>query len=244
MWLTNINKVVNFKSYRRSCAECCLTQFCLPRGLDTEEFDLLARFVVRERFVRKGEEVFMAGQPLGSLFTVRFGSIKTMMVTHEGEQKIFGFHMPGDLLGLDAISRKIHKSTAVALEDARLCELPYRHVCELCEQSPAFARNFVALMSDEIVKKHETMAMLAKRSAEQKIAALLFNISSRLHDQGISALHFNLSMSRHDIASFLGLAVETVSRLLGNIDQEGIIKVNRKRITIRDMAHLQRLAQN
>ena len=175
---------------------------------------------------------------------MRTGSIKTMIVTNDGEERITGFHYPGDLLGFDACSQNVHSCTAAALEDSTVCKLPYKQMCELCDESHTLSKHFMALMSNEIAEKHKTMQMLGKKTAELKLAALLLDISSRHHDRGLPAHQFNLSMTRNDIASFLGLAVETVSRLLGHINDEGIIEIERKRITIRDMVHLEKLANN
>ena len=141
------------------------------------------------------------------------------------------------------MSRNYHGCTAIALEDTSVCELPYKNLSELCQKAPAVNRRFMALLCRDIADKHETMLMLGKKPAELRVASLLLDLSTRFHDRGFPAQQLRLSMSRHDIASYLGLAAETVSRLLGQINDEGIIEVNRKTITIRDMAHLHRLAQ-
>jgi CRP/FNR family transcriptional regulator len=238
-----VNKIINFKSHKKSCKVCSLARSCLPQGLDKEALDLLDKLTQQARRIDTGSRLFCSGQPLKSLFSVRTGSIKTMVVTHDGEDRITGFHLPGDVLGLEAFSRHVHSCTAVALEDSIVCELPYKNLYALCQKAPALSRRFMALMSSEIAEKHETMLMLGKKPAELRVAALLLNLSSRFRDRGFPAQQFRLSMSRYDIASYLGLAAETVSRLLGHINDEGIIEVNRKTIKIRDMAHLQKLAQ-
>lgn len=238
-----MDKIINFKSRKRACKACNLAQSCLPLGLNKAELDLLDKLTQQASWIETGSRLFRSGQPLTSLFAVRTGSIKTKVVTHDGGDRIVGFHLPGDLLGLEAFSRSFYSCTAVALEDSSICELPYKNLYELCQKVPALSRRFMALMSSEIAEKHETMLMLGKKPAELRVAALLLNLSSRFHDRGFPAQQLRLSMSRHDIASYLGLAAETVSRLLGHINDEGIIEVNRKTIKIRDMAHLQKLAQ-
>lgn len=238
-----MDKIVKFKSHKRSCKTCNLAKSCLPLGLVKEELDLLDKLTQQAKRIENGSWLFHSGQPFKSLFAVRTGSIKTMVVTHDGESRVVGFHLPGDVLGLEAFSRNFHSCTAVALERTTVCELPYKNLYELCQKAPAISRRFMALMSSEIADKHETMLMLGKKPAELRVAALLLNLSSRFQDRGFPAQRLRLSMSRYDIASYLGLAAETVSRLLGHINDEGIIEVNRKNIEITDMAHLQKLAQ-
>ena len=217
-----MNKVINFKSVKLSCAACSLAQLCLPRGLNKEELEQLEGLVQRERPIEKGERLFNSGQAFKSLFAVRTGSIKTLIPTNDGEEQVIGFHMPGELLGFDALSRDIHTCTAVALETSSVCELPYKQLHDLCLKIPALSEHFMALMSNEIAEEHEMMLMLGKKSAEVKVASLLLNLSSRFHARGFSANQFNLSMSRHDIGNYLGLAVETVSRLLTHLHEEGV----------------------
>ena len=238
-----MDKIINFKSHKKSCKSCKLAQSCLPLGLVKGELDLLDKLTQQSRRIESGSWLFRSGQPFKSLYAVRTGSMKTTVVTHDGEDRVVGFHLPGDVLGLEAFSLKFHHCAAIALEDTSVCELPYKNLNELCQKAPAISRRFMALMSGEIADKHETMLMLGKKPAELRIAALLLNLSSRFQDRGFPAQQLRLSMSRYDIASYLGLAAETVSRLLGHINDEGIIEVNRKTIKIRDMAHLQKLAQ-
>jgi CRP/FNR family transcriptional regulator len=238
-----MDKIINFKSHKRSCKACFLAHTCLPLGLDKEELNLLDKLTRQARRIEAGSWLFRSGQPLKSLYAVRTGSIKTAVVTHDGDDRVVGFHLPGDVLGLEAFSRNFNTCTAVALEDSSVCEIPYKSLYGLCQKAPALSRRFLGLMSGEIADKHETLLMLGKKPAELRVAALLLNLSSRFHDRGFPAQQFRLSMSRYDIASYLGLAAETVSRILGHINDEGIIAVNRKTIKIRDMAHLQKLAQ-
>jgi CRP/FNR family transcriptional regulator len=239
-----MNNIIYFKSDKISCSDCSLAHVCLPEGLDNEELDLHDKHTQRAMTIGKGDYLFRSGQAFKSIFVVRTGSIKTTIVTNDGEEQIIGFHMPGDMLGFDAFSQNIHSCTAVALENSSVCELPYQHMRELCQDSHALSKHFMALMSNEIADKHKTMLMLSKKTAESKLVALLLNLSSRYHERGLPAQQFNLSMTRNDIASFLGLAVETVSRLLGHIHDEGIIEIERKSINIRDMENLQKLANN
>lgn len=237
-----MNKVINFKSVKLSCTQCSLSQLCMPRSLKHEEFDKIAAIVQRERPLKKGEVLFEIGQPFKSLFAVRSGSVKVYIPTNDGDEQIVGFHMPGELLGFDALGNDAHSCTAVALETSSICELPYARLHDLAEQVPGLNDHFMALMSNEIADEHAMMLMLGKKSGEARVAALLINISSRFHARGFSATQFNLSMSRQDMGNYLGLAVETVSRIFTHLQEEKMIAVNRKFIEILDMPRMCKLA--
>lgn len=237
-----MNKVVNIKSVKLSCAACSLSQLCLPRGLNNSDFDKVASIVERERPFKKGEALFRLGQPFKSLFAVRSGSVKVYLPTSDGDEQIVGFHMPGELLGFDAMGHDEHTCTAVALETSSVCELPYTRLHELALQVPGLNEHFMHLMSNEIADEHAMMLMLGKKSAEVRIAAFFSGLSMRFSKRGFSPSQFNLSMSRQDMGNYLGLAVETISRTISHMQDENIIEADRKYIRILDMPRLRMLA--
>jgi CRP/FNR family transcriptional regulator len=237
-----MSKVINLKSIKVSCSQCSLSQLCLPRGLNHDEFETLAAIIKRERPIEKGESLFELGQPFKSLYAIRTGSVKVFLPTNEGDEQIVGFHMPGELLGFDGMGHESHSCSAVALESSSICELPYSHLHELAQELPSLSDHFMTLMSNEIADEHAMMLMLAKKSAEARMATFLLNLSARFHKRGFSAKQFNLTMSRHDIANYLGLAVETVSRIMTHMQDTGIINVDRRFVSIADMAGLRSLA--
>ena len=238
-----MNKVINISTAKSSCAVCGFSDLCLPHGLKKEEWKLLDGLIQQEHTLEKGEPFFYSGQAFKSLYAVHSGSIKTFILTNDGDEQVIGFHMPGDLLGFDALGADIHSCTAVALETSSVCEIPIRALQALCLKAPHFAKHIMALMSQQITNQHDMMLMLAKKSAEVRIAALLLSISSRFQARGFSANQYHLSMSRHDIGNYLGLAVETVSRLLTHLHDAGMIQVDRRYIRIADMNGLRQLAQ-
>lgn len=235
-------KVINFKSIKVSCTQCSLSTLCLPRGLSHEEFESLTSIVKRERPLEKGEPLFELGQPFKSLYAIRTGSVKVFLPTNEGDEQIVGFHMPGELLGFDGMGHDCHGCSAVALESSSICELPYAHLHDLAQELPSLSDHFMTLMSNEIADEHAMMLMLAKKSAEARMATFLLSLSVRFSKRGFSAKQFNLTMSRHDIANYLGLAVETVSRIMTHMQDEGIIDVDRRFVSIVDMSQLRKLA--
>ena len=223
-----MSKVINIKSIKVSCSQCSLSQLCLPRNLDHDDFEALASIVKRERPLQKGEPLFELGQPFKSLYAIRTGSVKVFLPTNEGDEQIVGFHMPGELLGFDGMGQDSHSCSAVALESTSICELPYNRLQDIASELPSLTNHFMTLMSNEIADEHSMMLMLAKKSAEARMATFLLSLSARFSKRGFSARQFNLTMSRHDIANYLGLAVETVSRIMTHMQDAGIINVDRR----------------
>ena len=237
-----MNKVINIQAVKVSCGQCSLAQLCMPRGLSNDEFNTLTAIVKRERPLQKGESLFKLGQSFSSLYAVRTGSVKTYLPTAGGEEQIVGFNMPGELLGFDGISRGDHTCTAIALEQTSVCELPFNRLHDLCNELPSLNDHFLSLMSNEIVGEHAMMLALARKSAEARMATFLLNLSSRFKRRGFSPTQFHLTMSRHDIANYLGLAVETVSRIMTHMQDAGMVEVERRFVRLTDMPRLQQLA--
>ncbi len=238
-----MSKAITLNLDKLSCLTCRMAMFCSRSELWAEELNLPGECAQHLSTVEDGARVFRAGRLLKYLYVVRAGSIKTIVCDGQGEERIMGFHMPGDVLGLEAISTGAHTCAAVALEKSSICHIPYRRLQRLCSHEPELCRDLAVLISDEITHKHQMMLILGRNRAAAKIAALLVNLSTRFRGRGFPAQRFSLSMSRHDIGCFLGLALETVSRLLGKIQQKGIIEVDRRSIRILDLGQLQELAQ-
>lgn len=238
-----MSKVVNFQAVKVSCAQCNLSQLCMPRGLSDDEFDTLSDMVKRERPLQKGETLFKLGQSFTSLYAIRSGSLKSFLPANAGgDEQIVGFNMPGELLGFDGISHNSHNCTAMALEQTSVCEMPFNRLQELCLELPSLKDHFLSLMSQEIVSEHGMMQMLARKSAEARLATFLLDLSNRFKRRGFSPTQFNLTMSRHDIANYLGLAVETVSRIMTHLQEAGMIQVERRFMSLLDLEQLQKLA--
>ena len=237
-----MNKIINFKAVKQNCAVCSLSQLCLPRGLNHRALDELEKIVQHEHTLNKGDVLFQIGQPFKSLYAVQSGSVKVFLPTNDGDEQIVGFHMPGELFGFDALGHDEHTCTAVALESTRICELPYSKLNAIAMEVPDLRDHFMHLMSNEIADEHTMMLTLGKKSAEERIAAFLLNLSVRFSKRGFSPNQFNLTMSRHDIGNYLGLAVETISRCISHMQDEMIVEADRKYIRILDMVRLHELA--
>lgn len=232
------NKIIDISRLKVTCQDCTLTELCLPRGLAPEEVEALDRIVKRRRPLRRGDYLFRAGDPFFSLYAVKAGSVKTFAPTDDGSEQILGFHLPGELVGLDAMQTDTHTCSAMALETTSVCELPFNGLEDLSRQVAGLQHQLFKLVGKEISNEHSMLLMLGNRSAEERLATFLLSLSSRLYERGFSAHEFNLSMSRHDIANYLGLAVETVSRLFTRFQDEGLLQVERRHITIRELDRL------
>jgi CRP/FNR family transcriptional regulator len=222
-----------------ACRVCSLHRLCLPLGIDKDDLDRLASIVSRRRPpLKRGEYLFHAGDPFKAVYVIRAGSVKTVTVSREGDEHVTGFYLPGELIGLDAIAGGCHPCAAKALESTAVCEIGYGELEALSRKIPGLQRQLLRLMSCEIRHDRNMMVLLGGMPAEERLAALLVNLSDRFRQRGFSANDIRLSMSRYDIGSYLGLAVETVSRLFSRLQGEGFITVERKHVHIRDVEAL------
>lgn len=235
-------RVVKLADVRTACQQCSLMRLCLPMHIGPDDLEQLDNIIQRRRPVRRGEHLFHAGDPFRALFTVRSGSLKTYTATENGYEQVTGFHLPGELVGMDAIGSGLHPTSAKALETTSVCELPFDRLEELSNRIPSLQHHLFRLLSNEIQADQEMLMTLGKMSAEARLAAFLLSISSRFRSRGFSASEFMLSMSRTDIGNYLGLAVETVSRLFTRFQEERILSVDRKHILIHDLERLHVIA--
>lgn len=228
---------------RLACQECSLHRLCLPLGVERADLERLERIVSRRRPpLRRGDYLFHAGDSFRTVYVIRTGSVKTFTCSRDGEEHVTGFYLPGELIGLDAIAASGHPCAARALETTTVCEIRYEDLEALSGKIPGLQRQLLRLMSCEIVRDQNMMVVLGRMPAEERLATLLLNIAGRFEQRGFSGRQFRLSMSRHDIGSYLGLALETVSRLFSRLQADGLIGVQRKQVQILDREGLLRRA--
>lgn len=225
-----------------SCDDCSLKQLCLPVGLSEQELWQLDRVVQRRRPINKGQILFDMGMPFKSIFAVRTGSLKTVLLADDGTEQVTGFTLAGELLGLDAIHTGQHPVSAIALEGTSLCEIPFDKLDHLVGELPTFRMFMMRIMSREIASDESLLALLGQRSAEQRLAAFLLSLSMRFHARGLVADRFCLSMSRADIANHLGLTQETISRLFTQFRKQGLLEIHTRDLHLLNMDHLHRVA--
>lgn len=220
------------------CKDCSLAPLCLPISLNMQDMDTLDEIVKRGRPLKKGEVLFRQGEPFDSVFAVRSGTLRTFSVTDGGEEQITGFHLPSELVGLSGMDTESYPVTAQALETTSVCEIPFERLDELSMLLPQLRRQLMRIMSREIRDDQQMMLLLSKKTADERIASFLINLSARFSARGFSANQFRLSMSRNEIGNYLGLAVETVSRVFTRFQQNGIIEAEGKEVRILDYISL------
>lgn len=233
------NRVVSITGVKAACGSCSLAQLCLPAGLDQQDMERLDDLIRRRRTLHRGDHLFRAGDPLCNVYAVRSGSVKSFAVEDDGGEQIVGFHLPGELIGLDAIGTGAHRCTARAMETSSVCELPFAGLEQLAGNLPSLNHQLLRIMSQEIAREGSMLQSLGNKNAAGRLAAFLVSLSDRFGQRGFSPQEFNMSMTRHEIANYLGLAVETVSRTLTQFQDGGLVRVQGRNIRIIDMAGLQ-----
>ncbi len=224
------------------CQDCSISQLCIPFTLNEHELDQLDNIIERKKPIQKGQTLFKAGDELKSLYAIRSGTIKSYTITEQGDEQITGFHLAGDLVGFDAIGTGHHPSFAQALETSMVCEIPFETLDDLSGKMPNLRQQMMRLMSGEIKGDQDMILLLSKKNAEERLAAFIYNLSRRFAQRGFSPREFRLTMTRGDIGNYLGLTVETISRLLGRFQKSGMLAVKGKYITIENGDILAELA--
>lgn len=225
--------------YPLTCQNCSFSQLCLPFNLNNQELDKLDDIIQRKRPLQKGERLFESGDKLSALYAVRSGSFKSYVISANGDEQITAFHLPGEIIGFDSMSDDRHQTVGQALETAMVCEIPFATLDSLADELPALRRQMMRLMSEEIKQDQQMFMLLNQRTAEERLAYFLQSLSLRFNKRGFSSSNFRLTMTRGEIGNFLGLTVETISRLLSKFNKDGIIKVEGKLISILDTDTLQ-----
>lgn len=186
--------------------------------------------------------LFRQGDAFSSVFAIRSGALRTFRVAGAGEEQITGFHMPSELVGLSGMDTETYPVSARALETTSVCEIPFDRLDELSVLLPQLRRQLMRIMSREILDDQQMMMLLSKKTADERIATFLVNLSARFSARGFSANQFRLPMSRNEIGSYLGLAVETVSRVFTRCQPNGLLEAEGKEVRILDSIRLCALA--
>jgi CRP/FNR family transcriptional regulator len=224
-----------------TCSSCNLREMCLPGMLCAEDLARVENVVYARRRMKRGDTLFTAGTDFSAIYAIRSGFFKTSLVDVEGREQVTGFSMGGELMGLDGLGTGKYNGSAVALEDSEVCVLPYALVEEMAREIPALQRQLHAVLAREIVREHGVMMLLGSMRAEERLATFLINLSRRFVRRGYSACDFHLRMTREEIGSYLGLKLETVSRLFSAFQKDGLIDVQQKHVRIVDIAGLERV---
>ena len=227
-------------SIKTHCSGCHLRDLCLPCGMTGPDLQRLDSLMFGRRKVLTGHALYHEGERFQFIYAVRSGTFKSSLTLRDGREQVSGFHMAGELMGLDGIAQSVHASSATALEDTEVCAIPYSHLADLAAGGAAMQQALSRLMSREIVREHSLMVLLGSMNAEERLAAFLLNLSQRLAARGYSAGEFHLRMSRAEIGSYLGMKLETVSRTFSAFQQQRLLEVDKRHIRITDLEGLKR----
>lgn len=226
---------------KRLCRSCSAASYCLCCRLSPDELELFENLPGSRRVLRRGERLFAQGDSFQSLYIVQSGSAKAYVISEDGNQQITGFHYRGDLLGVDGMEMGMQSYTVEALETSSICELSFAEFEGLYAKLPGLRQQFFKVVASELAREKQRMLVLGKLYAEQRLAHFILDTAAHLKDRGLTNSEFMLSMTRHDIANYLGLAVETISRLLTRFDSADLIRVQHRQIRLLDPARLRAL---
>ena len=225
-----------------NCHNCRMSALCLPLALDSSSLDRLDKVIERGRPIHKNKYIFHGGDPFRAVYAIRSGAVKSFCISDDGSEQVTGFYLPGEIFGWDGIDNNTHSNTATTLETTALCESPFARFEEISRTMPILQKHFMRMMAKELTSDQELIGLLAKSSAEERVASLLLSLSSRLKRQHLSATQFRLPMSRADIGNYLGLTVETVSRVFSRFQSFDLILCDKKEIEIINLNGLSALA--
>ncbi|MCF6205012.1 MAG: helix-turn-helix domain-containing protein [Methylococcaceae bacterium] len=226
-----------FKNFQVSCENCNLDEICLPRGLSEQEVKDLSDVIKSNSVLQQGEYIYRQGDRFKGIVAVKSGTAKLVSNDNQGNEHILNILLPGELTGFDGLNQNRHRCSAIALEVMSYCELPAEKLDSLCQMVPGIARELFR-HSGESINESQNQVITSKQSAEVKLALFLTNLSDRLKKRGFSSLSFDLPLTREEMGNLLGLTLETVSRMLKHLQNEGLITVRRKHIEINDLKTL------
>ncbi|SAL65004.1 Crp/FNR family transcriptional regulator [Caballeronia cordobensis] len=223
------------------CSTCSRRFLCMPAELSAREFAQVDDIVGATRAIRRGGRLFSANDRFENVYKVRTGSLKTVLVHRDGVEQINSFFVAGETLGLDGLSVDRHACDAIALEDSSVCVIPFAELERMCLSIRAMQRHLHRAMSGEIVRESALVMLLGTMSAEQRVAAFLLNLSDRVGGRGYPREELELRMTREEIGSYLGLKLETVSRMLSKFARDGLIQARAKKVRIVDREGLEKV---
>lgn len=215
------------------CAACTSRTLCWSAGIAADEKRWYDNLKFTRRRVKRGDVLYHMGDQFESIFAVRSGFFKTRVLLQDGRDHVTSFRMNGELLGFDGIGTHTYACDAIALEDSEVCIIPYQRLMRLANNVQSLALELNRMLSREIVREQQIMALLGTMQADERVVTFLLNLSARFKERHYSATCFVLRMTREEIGSYLGLKLETVSRVLGRLQAANLIQIEHsKQITL------------
>ncbi len=222
------------------CSTCAFSDACLTRGIDKSQLRDLHMLVEHVGPVPAGTHLFREGDDFTAIAAVRSGTVKTYVIDTQGREQVQGFFLPGEVIGLNAIHTEHYPCNAIALDTVTVCRFFFPQMAVLATRLPGLQQHLFRLLSQDIGKA----ALLAGDfSADERMAAFIVTLSRRYAARGFSSSAFNLTMARTEIANYLRLAPETVSRVLRRFQDEGLLRIDRRAVELQDQDRLFELAR-
>lgn len=206
------------------------------------DIDQLDQIVNHKPKLEKGEQLYRAGEKFTSVYAIRSGLVKVVSIQGSGDEIIHGFYLPGDVVGFDGIAQAQYAMTAIAVSHTSLCEIPYSELSHLAEKVPKLNTHLYEIMSRKINDSYYQAQLLAIKSAEERLAGFLWHMMERFRVRGYIYTEFDLPILHREVANYLGLTPETVSRLLTKMHKSGVLTWKKKHISIHDIPALEILA--
>ncbi len=229
-------------AFNASCSNCGLQKICFPTGLVKNDIDLLDDIVERKSPFKKNQHLFEAGDKFKSIYAIRAGVVKLYSYSDSGEEIVHGFFLPGDVVGFEGLNEGYHLNNAVALDTTSVCDLPYDQLSDLAVKIPNLNHQIMSVMSKNMQEGRLHSELLIKRNADQRVAQFIWNMAERYKSRGYAHNEFRLSILHRDVALFLGLTPETVSRILAKFNSDEIVSWKKKEVVIHNEQALKDLA--
>jgi CRP/FNR family transcriptional regulator len=236
--------IISFDSAKNKCQYCHAASFCISKDLVDNDLAAFNTLIKRPKPLHKGEQLFQAGDKFDLIYIVHSGSVKSYIESSDGEQQITGFNFSGDLLGIAGLEENHYSYGVEALETSSFCEIPFTLFEKSAHENPELQQQFLCAMSREMTREQKLILLLGKMDSKRRVASFIVAMSARMQAQGYSADNIILTMNRHDIANYLGMAIETVSRLLTQFQSEEILQVAGRHITIINQHRLHAISDN
>ena len=204
------------------CNACAVRAFSVCAPLDGEDQTRMAAIMVQTT-TTAGGTIFDEAEPARHVFNITAGAVKIYKLLADGRRAITGFLFPGDFLGLT--QRDAYAFSAEALMDTTMCRFPREKLERLLDQIPTLERRLLGLASHELAAAQDQMLLLGRKTAKERLASFLLLLSNAARRHGRPHDPIEVPMSRSDIADYLGLTIETVSRTFSQMKREGLIQL-------------------
>lgn len=224
-----------------NCSTCVLGHICVPIGMTSADVERLDTLVQERVRLTRGTSLYTQQDTLDAVYSVRFGSLKTLVEDASGQIQITGFNLPGEMVGLDGMIEGRHVSTAIATEDTEVCVIRLSQIDHIAGQLPSLHHQIRRLMSRELGRSHQQVAAIGSMRAEQRLAGFLLDLSQRYATLGYSSTEFLLRMSREEIGNYLGLTLETTSRLFSRFARERLINTQQRQVQLLNIPALKQM---